>query len=404
MIAKVIGLKLRRSVVPVLVLDSRAEYTVQQSPNEKYGCRSVALWAHALFADVTMIVFKPTYTADKNMAIQTTAQRIDTKLIRVAGPSADASLDEMHSTFFAKHFAYTSPQLDKPEGSWILRNSKSEVLGHFSLWYNATPILDGDKSGFIGHFFASDGDCARELLEFATALLKQKGCKRAIGPIDGNTFRRYRFVVESSNTPPFFMEPENPTAYPDYFTDQGFDRLATYSSSVTAARPQFLDPTRCSAHTVDGVTIRTLDLSSIDQELEVLYRISCSAFENNFLYTPIQKPLFFNLYRRLTSIVDPNLVLVAESQKTPVGFAMTIPDLSSGKGNTAILKTVARIPDDSLKGLGLMLIAESHARATTMGFTQMIHALYKDDNTSGSYSTVIGAKVIRRYAVFQKLI
>ncbi len=370
---------------------------------KEFGCRSVDLGAHSLFADVTMIVFKSTYTADKNMAIQTTAQKIDTELVRVAGPSADASLNEMHATFFAKHFAYTSPQLDKPEESWILRDSKSEVLGHFSLWYNATPILDGDKSGFIGHFFASDGDCARELLGFATALLKQKGCKRAIGPIDGNTFRRYRFVVESSNTSPFFMEPENPTAYPDYFTDQGFEQLATYSSSITPARSQLLDPTRRCTH-VDGVTIRTLDLSSIDHELEVLYRISCSAFENNFLYTPIDKTLFFNLYRRLTSIVDPNLVLVAESRKTPVGFVMTIPDFSNGKSDTAILKTVARIPDDSLKGLGLMLIAESHARATTMGFKQMIHALYKDDNISVSYSTLAGAEVIRRYAVFQKLI
>lgn len=83
---------------------------------------------------------------------------------------------------------------------------------------------------------------------------------------------------------------------------------------------------------------------------------------------------------------------------------MTIPDFSNGKSDTAILKTVARIPDDSLKGLGLMLIAESHARATTMGFKQMIHALYKDDNISVSYSTLAGAEVIRRYAVFQKLI
>ncbi len=340
----------------------------------------------------------------KAMALQTTQkQTTDERLIRVCSSRIDSGLNREYTEFFAKHFSYTSLQFDQPEESWILTGSDSAIRGHFSLWFSATPLLDGDRIGLIGHFFAKDAHCASELLGFAMSLLKQKGCKRAVGPVDGNTFRRYRFVIESSDAAAFFMEPENPMSYPEYFSDNGFEQLATYSSSITKARSDFLNP-QISVPAVEGVTIRTLDLSSIDQELETLYGISCSAFQDNFLYTPIDKQLFVNLYRRLTSIVDPNLVLVAESQKTPVGYVMTIPDLSGNKSDTAILKTVARIPDDSLKGLGLMLIAESHARAAAMGYKRLIHALYKDDNVSGSYSTACGAQVIRKYAVFQKLI
>ena len=56
--------------------------------------------------------------------------------------------------------------------------------------------------------------------------LAAERCTIAIGPVDGNTWQRYRLITEPGTEPPFFLEPDNPDAWPGQFTAAGFTPLA----------------------------------------------------------------------------------------------------------------------------------------------------------------------------------
>src|SRR4051794_16982458 len=71
-----------------------------------------------------------------------------------------------------------------------------------SLWWNDVPALGDDRLGVIGHFGALHRDAAVAMLDAARTELGREGCTRAVGPMDGNTWRRYRLVVERGAEPP----------------------------------------------------------------------------------------------------------------------------------------------------------------------------------------------------------
>ena len=95
-----------------------------------------------------------------------------------------------------------------------------------SLWWSTVPPLEGARAGYIGHYAAADDRAAETLLESACRELAKHRCAVAIGPVDGSTWRKYRFVVERGGEPPFFLEPDNPDEWPAQFLRCGFAILA----------------------------------------------------------------------------------------------------------------------------------------------------------------------------------
>src|SRR5688572_4693708 len=72
------------------------------------------------------------------------------------------------------------------------------VVARATLWWRDTPIMDGRKIGTIGDFMADDEETAIILLEHAINILRKEGCHVAVGPMNGNTWRSHRFVIENS--------------------------------------------------------------------------------------------------------------------------------------------------------------------------------------------------------------
>ena len=70
------------------------------------------------------------------------------------------------------------------------------------------------------------------MLSRACAALEAAGCATAIGPMDGTTWRRYRFMVDRGPEPAFFLEPDNPDDWPQHWRSAGFSILATYTSAA----------------------------------------------------------------------------------------------------------------------------------------------------------------------------
>ncbi len=282
-----------------------------------------------------------------------------------------------------------------------------QTTGRCSLWWQKTPSLEGLPLGYIGHYAASDEASGQALLERACACLQERGCRRAVGPMDGNTWRRYRFVTDRGIEPPFFMEPQNPASWPLHWTACGFTPLAEYYSALNTGLSK-IDPRIARTESrlrESGITIRPLRADQFLEELRRVYAVSAISFQSNYLYTPLEEADFIAQYRQIEKRIDPRLVLLAEREGEPVGYIFAIPDLAQAQRgeaiDTVIIKTVAVLPGRAQAGLGAVLLEKIHHTAHALGYKRAIHALMHETNKSRNLSDH-SARTMRRYTLFAK--
>ena len=292
-----------------------------------------------------------------------------------------------------------------PDFSFLLENPTGEAVARCSLWWRNTPAYQSHTVGYVGHYAVSDPLAAPPLLDAALRRLAAEGCTLAVGPVDGNTWQRYRFLTERGAEPPFFMEPDNPDEWPGQFAAAGFTPLAQYYSALNSAlktdESRLADLERRVAE--QGITVKPLRAERFDEEMRRVYALSVISFRENFLYTPIGEADFISQYTPIRPHLQPNLVLLAERGSDLIGYMFAIPNLlqaQSGQAmDTAIVKTMAVHPDHAGAGLGSLLMARCHENMLAAGFTRAIHALFHEANRSGRISGHT-ARVIRRYTLF----
>lgn len=294
-----------------------------------------------------------------------------------------------------------------PDEHWLRLDDAGAPCARASLWWTNAPPHASHRLGVIGHFAATDEAAGTELLRHATARLAGRGCTLAVGPMDGNTWRRYRLVTERGAELPFFLEPDNPPGWPAQWTGAGFTPLASYFSALNP------DLTREDAQVARagerlsrfGVRLRPLDAANLDADLRRIYAVSARAFTANFLYTPLPEADFLAQYLALRGRMKPELTLLAELDGEAVGYVFTLPDWQqAARGepvDTVIVKTVAVLPERRCAGLGAWLVAETQRAARALGYRRAIHALMHESNNSlnlsGRYATPF-----RRYTLFGK--
>ncbi len=297
--------------------------------------------------------------------------------------------------------------LSAPDRHLVVVDHAGRLRARGSCWWRSVPPVDDERAGLIGHYAAAEGEPAEALLDGLCATLARHRCTTAIGPMDGSTWRRYRFVIERGPEPPFFLEPDNPDAYPRQFEAAGFRTLATYTSALNddlSRDDPSLEPT-LARFTGLGTRIGPIDVSAADAELRKIFALSLASFSRNYLYTPIGEAEFLEANRRLLPVLRPELVLLAENSGALAGFLFALPDVleskRTGRTSTVIIKTVAVAQGRRHAGLGRLLVALAHREAHRLGFTRAIHALMHEDNVSRNISRR-SAATMRRYALFAK--
>jgi L-amino acid N-acyltransferase YncA len=154
-----------------------------------------------------------------------------------------------------------------------------------------------------------------------------------------------------------------------------------------------------------GVTIREIDPAHFEEDLARIYEVSVVAFQDNYLYTPLPREAFLAQYRAIQARVKPELVLLAEQERGPVGYVFATPDYAQAQRGepitTVIVKTLAVLPARANAGLGALLLGRVHEAAQSLGFTRAVHALMHETNKSRNLSARY-AGTIRRYTLFSK--
>ena len=294
-----------------------------------------------------------------------------------------------------------------PGEMWLLTDADGAAVARCALWWKDTPEYQGQRIGYVGHYAVTDARAAPPLLRLACDRLADRGCTLAVGPVDGNTWQRYRFLTERGSEPPFFLEPDNPDEWPRQFTDFGFTPLAHYHSALAtdlSAHDPRLTATAQRLHD-HGITLHPLDSARLDEELRRVHALSLLSFRDNFLYTPISEADFLAQYAPIRPYIRPDLVLLAEKESELIGYVFGIPNLLQARRgetlDTVILKTLAVHPNYGGMGLGSLLLARAGEAARQAGFTRAIHALFHETNRSGRISGHT-ARVFRRYTLFAR--
>lgn len=297
--------------------------------------------------------------------------------------------------------------IDQADQHFSVLDDRLQIRGRCSIWWRDAAQVNGAKTGVIGHYAADDERFGRAVLQQACRELKNRRCDIAVGPMDGNTWRRYRFITERGTARPFFLEPDNPDDYPVHFRRNGFDSLADYVSEINhsmRSRQPMLGDLRARMHRA-GVEIRPIDTSANSGDMDGIYDVVCASFRGAFMYTPLDRESYRLMYKPLLSEVDPRLMLVATQGDEVVGFVFSPPDVYQQRYqdhvDAIVIKTVAILPRPELSGLGRVLIVDLIENAVAMGFTTAISALMQVDNRSRNISADC-AGPMRRYSLYAR--
>ncbi len=300
------------------------------------------------------------------------------------------------------------PGLDPPENTpdetWLVVD-RQKIVACASLWQTAAPCYREQSTAVAGHFFAAAKEAGVLLLEQLKQRAARRGAAYLIGPMDGDTWHRYRLVSRPNKTLPFLFDLETPLWWNEIFQLAGFTAVKRYHSSV--GRPGAYSDRSVTRFTermqAMKLRVRTFDPEHWQEELSRLHPLCCRCFSNNFLYTDITLETFLHMYKPVLNILDPDFFLIAEDDGEPVGFVFGYPNRvphGDGAVESLVLKTVARLPGRLYAGLGACLVHEFHTRAETHGYKQIVHAFMAAGNASAVISKKSTGVTVCEYLLY----
>ncbi len=251
----------------------------------------------------------------------------------------------------------------------------------------------------IGSFEADD-DPARvtTLLHDAARWLREQGATQIIGPIDGDTWHRYRVNAGPFDTPPFLLEPVNPPYYDALWRAAGFEVRERYSSKRIddiSHLANKLAPMRDRA-LARGYRIRCIDPTRLAEELTLVWRLSLEIFRGNPFYSDIALDEFLKLYDGIERLLVPELILFIEHANDAAGFLFAYPD---GDSRTVNYKTIGVVPAHRRGYVGWAMLQQAYAAALTMQRPVANHCLMREENASQSMDAGEGT-TFRHYFLY----
>jgi GNAT superfamily N-acetyltransferase len=282
----------------------------------------------------------------------------------------------------------------------------------------------GRALGLLGNFEAHD-DCeaTTTLLDAAVAWLRAEGAATIVGPMDGDTWHRYRFNVGPWDDPPFLMEPQQPPYYGRLWEAHGFQPLEGYYSKRVddaAAVAAQLEPVRRRVEN-QGYMLRAFRPDRYEDELRLLYELSLEIFADNYLYSPIEWEEFRKLYDPVRRLIVPELLWFAYAPDgTPAGFLFATIDWQEAaarasrrsglaaalrflwnkrRARAVNLKSLGVVARYRRSGLGAALMYEGYRVTEKLGYHRANLCLIRDGNPSGDLDGGLG-QVMRRYVLY----
>lgn len=192
--------------------------------------------------------------------------------------------------------------------------------------------VHGETVGFFGWFECiDDPEVAERLFEAVRGWLRERGLTVMRGPTSFSTNETTGLLIGGDGGPPALLSAHNPPWYPALLEGCGLGKVKDLYAwhAVAGHRPGHLVRAQKLVSRRYGIRIRTLDMSRFDGELIFIRRLYNAAWRRNWGYVPMTDAEIDHMAAELKPIIDPNLVLFAETPDGEViGVAVALPDFN----------------------------------------------------------------------------
>lgn len=283
----------------------------------------------------------------------------------------------------------------------------------------------GAPLGMLGFFESlDDREAVHALFDHAVQWLRECGCGSIVGPMNGDTWHRYRMNLGPFEPRPFLLEPYQRPGYRELWESYGFTPLQGYFSSVVSDLAAAAAGTDAIARRCErrGYRLERITLHAFEHELDRLYALSCAIFADSYLYAGISREAFGQLYADSKPLLDPDFVWFARAPDgRDIGFVFAFPDrfeavramrgrrdplsllrfrMLRSRADAINVKTLGVLPEARGSGVALLLVNRVYRLGAERGFHRANLCLIRDGNASARLDGGQG-KLLRRYALYQ---
>ena len=229
----------------------------------------------------------------------------------------------------------------------FLARRGAAVVGRISAHYDHLALAQppalgmGPGTGNWGLFEAEDEAAALALIAAAEAWLTQQGMTRVLAPMSLSVWEEPGLLTKGHDHPATVMMGHDNPAYQAWIEHDGYalvKTLATYEVDITQTFPPLIQRIVQSGERNDRIRIRQVEIKHFAREAEIICDILNDAWSDNWGFVPFTEQEIAHTGKKLKPLVREDLILIAEYDRRPVAFMMTLPDL-----NEVILKVRGKL-------------------------------------------------------------
>jgi GNAT superfamily N-acetyltransferase len=310
---------------------------------------------------------------------------------------------------------------------WIAR-AGSRVTGRIAAIHDRLhDEKHAESVAWFGFLEAEDQPTATALLAEVERWARRRGGHVVRGPANPSLNESAGMLVDAFDSAPYALMPYNPPAYPGFVERAGYRKvkdLLAWDIDLTSPRPERISRIASRVAERHGIEVRTVDLRAFDRDLAILQNIYRAAWDDNWGFVPPTDAEIRQLAVDLKPILDPELVLFAESHGRPVACSVAIPDVNqvlkrmNGRLfplgivhflrrqtiiDRARLLLLGVLPEARRIGLYPLLIAESHRRAVARGYTRgELSWTLEDNDLVNAGIEAAGGRRYKTYRLYEK--
>lgn len=206
-----------------------------------------------------------------------------------------------------------------------------------------------DQTGFFGFFACENNpESAAALFDEVDAVLRAAGMNQSRGPYNPSINDDCGLLVDSFDQPPRIGLTWNPGYYPSLLTANRFKAVRTMRTlnlpMHRLPKPERLGKIVERIAARSRLTMRTMDFSKLESELEIVREVYNSTLARNWGFVPISMEDLLAAADDIRAIADPKLLLIAEMDGQDAGVAITLPNFNEVLARTKSTPHWLRLP------------------------------------------------------------
>jgi GNAT superfamily N-acetyltransferase len=323
-----------------------------------------------------------------------------------------------HHNPFLEHATIT-PFLARANGETVGRVAAIEDRLHNE--------VHAERTVWFGFLEARDSATAAALLGAVETWGRDRGAEAIRGPANPSLNESVGLLVDGFDEDPYLLMPFNPPQYASFLEQSGYRKVKDlFAWTIDMAVPigERLERVARRASRRHEIVIRPAELKEFERDLAFVQEIYRAAWSNNWGFVAPTEAEIRQLAKELRPVLDPEILLIAETGGRAVGCALAFPDINqvlkrmNGRllpfglvhflrrrsiVNQARVALLGVLPEYRRSGLYPLLVAELHRRGAARGYRRAELSWTLEDNDAiNAGIEAAGGRHHKTYRVYEK--